>query len=1784
VGLNKLDNFIKNTEGRILYVNPSDLDSSDAVDNQGNSLARPFKTIQRAIIEAARFSYVRGNNNDLVEKTTILLFPGEYSIDNRPGYAIYNDNGVARAVSPGGVEYVANQELSLDLDSIFDLTQEDNILYKFNSINGGVIVPRGCSIVGLDLRKTKIRAKYIPNPTDNSPKTAIFRLTGACYLWQMSFFDGDETGLVYTSPNNFSDTNKSIPLFSHHKLTCFEYADGVNEVGSYGLTDLDMYYSKVSNAFNAYREITTLEKYPQNPDAFSKRDPEWQIVGAFASDPISIDSIISGDGVTASSLITVTTELAHNLNEGTPIKIRNVGVNNYNISSKVQNVLSPTQFTYLLPTFPNNLNPNPNVASATVTVETDTVSGASPYIFNCSLRSVWGMNGIHADGSKASGFRSMVTAQFTGVSLQKDDRAFAKYDSSSRTYNKVTILPVFGSELPLGASQTNTDKVYHLDPEAIYRNGWESSHIKISNDAFIQVVSVFAIGFTKHFDAESGGDFSITNSNSNFGQFALSSTGFKREAFEKDDKSFITSIVVPKAVDINTEESVFWIPIDVGITTQIGNQNRLYLNGYDDQSNPPTSIIQGYAIGARISDKLYLKDSNGVEKNAEIVMGDDTTSSKKEYSVTTLTSNIFTLPTHRIETGEKVVIRSSTGDLPEGLETKTTYYAIKISNTQIKLASTFADSQIGKEIATNGGSSLKIISTVSGKSSGEIGSPIQFDTSAENWYINVKSGSTLYSYINTLNQNDVPVTSPPYIKRIGDDRSIDEKLYKLRVSIPKEFENAKDPESGFVIQDSSTITLEDVQLTTSSITNENYDYKRNPRLISGCTFSSNTVTVTTETPHNLRVGDIVTIKNVQSSNNPTGELNKGYNGSFTVATVSSTNNLVFTYSSTDVDGVVHTIVGNSTNNTSIRTIENIGRVERRDNQQNVYIYRNEITSKYKQNIQDGVYLVYPLNASNKVQQEFTTTYYSQNPTDLYPQLDRDNVDDNPYPTATYAKRSPLGDVETSEIRHSLTRESINKLLIASGQLLDITSVSSSASSFTIVLDRPHGLSSTNNIGDIIQITGSNTKTDTYHRITSLPATNQIVITRSSGESLITNTQFALIVARSTPISTGSGSGTVTITCSESHGLSVGHKVTLINSSNNRVGEYIVRTVPNVTTFTISTSSSISVSGGYVLKNGLSSTNGSIENSEKDFSVRNFTFYGRDNLKLNAAITSTTSSSIGATVLTGTSILTRFKVGDYIQIDDEIMRIAGSGSGTTSTTFTVIRGVFGTRANTHLINSLIRKISPLAIEFRRPSVIRASGHTFEYLGFGPGNYSTALPQVQLRTLSDRESFLANSQEKSCGIVVYNGINNNGDVFFGNTKTSASSGEVISYDIPKPSVLGQQESSNIAIFDEVTIKQRLLVEGGSSGTILSQFDGPVTFTNDVKIRGDLNLEGNLNVTTPDDRPIVISGDYEITGDLEVQGGTTLDGEVIVNTGIVPDADEGAYIGTPALPFSEAHIGEIRIADTDDNTIDTATGNLVLSATDEISIQKNTTITGNLTVEGTINSDFSISSPSISPVGTIVLWPSNTEPENWKLCNGAAISRQEYSTLYNKIGETYGSGNGSTTFNLPDLRDLFVAGAGRNYNLGGTGGADTVTLVTANMPIHNHSGSTIDENGSHSHTVTGGSHNHGGSTGNNSVDHSHGVSIPYDTRNENLTNSGNVLVHKSGPTGPTNTDFKTYTTGGASSTHTHSISSESHTHDVNQQGTHSHTFKIESEGSNEAHENRPPFIALHYIIRVL
>ena len=160
----------------------------------------------------------------------------------------------------------------------------------------------------------------------------------------------------------------------------------------------------------------------------------------------------------------------------------------------------------------------------------------------------------------------MVTAQFTAVSLQKDDRAFVKYDKTNRRYSGIAFSKQTGALLSSESSSTNPQTVFHLDQEANYRKEFRTTHIKVSNDAVVQIVSVFAIGFHAHFEMINGADASITNSNSNFGTFALLAEGFKKEAFEKDNKGFITSIITPRSV-VSEEQQIEYIQIDVSETT-----------------------------------------------------------------------------------------------------------------------------------------------------------------------------------------------------------------------------------------------------------------------------------------------------------------------------------------------------------------------------------------------------------------------------------------------------------------------------------------------------------------------------------------------------------------------------------------------------------------------------------------------------------------------------------------------------------------------------------------------------------------------------------------------------------------------------------------------------------------------------------------------------------------------------------------------------------------------------------------------------------------------------------------------------------------------------------------------------------------------------------------------------------------------------------------------------------------------------------------------------------------
>ena len=93
------------------------------------------------------------------------------------------------------------------------------------------------------------------------------------------------------------------------------------------------------------------------------------------------------------------------------------------------------------------------------------------------------------------------------------------------------------------------------------------------------------------------------------------------------------------------------------------------------------------------------------------------------------------------------------------------------------------------------------------------------------------------------------------------------------------------------------------------------------------------------------------------------------------------------------------------------------------------------------------------------------------------------------------------------------------------------------------------------------------------------------------------------------------------------------------------------------------------------------------------------------------------------------------------------------------------------------------------------------------------------------------------------------------------------------------------------------------------------------------------------------------------------------------------------------------------------------------------------------------------SLVPIGALMPYAGATAPTNWLICNGQAVSRTTYADLFAVIGTTYGTGNGSSTFNVPNLQGRVPVGAGtyteenttKSYNRGNTGGSKDAIVVS-------------------------------------------------------------------------------------------------------------------------------------------
>jgi microcystin-dependent protein len=215
------------------------------------------------------------------------------------------------------------------------------------------------------------------------------------------------------------------------------------------------------------------------------------------------------------------------------------------------------------------------------------------------------------------------------------------------------------------------------------------------------------------------------------------------------------------------------------------------------------------------------------------------------------------------------------------------------------------------------------------------------------------------------------------------------------------------------------------------------------------------------------------------------------------------------------------------------------------------------------------------------------------------------------------------------------------------------------------------------------------------------------------------------------------------------------------------------------------------------------------------------------------------------------------------------------------------------------------------------------------------------------------------------------------------------------------------------------------------------------------------------------------------------------------------------------------------------------------------------------------------AIIPTGAITAYGAGSAPTGWLLCDGTAINRTTYATLFGIIGTTYGVGDGSTTFNIPNLQQRFPLGkaaSGTGATLGGTGGAIDHTHTSA----------------AHTHTVA--SHTHGMASHTHTAAHSHTLSdagaakVTYTSTDTFLGRTNTASWTYTGTTAPDvpwaassstqstgaglvgSTDSATPTTSGPSS--------------ANTDGT---ALTTDSTTPGATGANNPPYLVVNYIIKI-
>lgn len=198
----------------------------------------------------------------------------------------------------------------------------------------------------------------------------------------------------------------------------------------------------------------------------------------------------------------------------------------------------------------------------------------------------------------------------------------------------------------------------------------------------------------------------------------------------------------------------------------------------------------------------------------------------------------------------------------------------------------------------------------------------------------------------------------------------------------------------------------------------------------------------------------------------------------------------------------------------------------------------------------------------------------------------------------------------------------------------------------------------------------------------------------------------------------------------------------------------------------------------------------------------------------------------------------------------------------------------------------------------------------------------------------------------------------------------------------------------------------------------------------------------------------------------------------------------------------------------------------------------------------------------IGNIIAFTGSTIPEGYLECDGSEISRADYEDLFDVIGITYGSGDGSSTFNLPNLLGKVALGVSGTYSAGSTGGEESHTILDTETPSHLHN---IPQH-THANTISA-----------TTPELSHTISTQPSFTYTGLKTTTSTGSGSSGSaySGRSSVNM-TSSTAVAITAHASAACT------VSGGITDCPTFNTESTGGGVAHNNMMPYLAVTYIIK--